>query len=590
MMKRIFFIVGLLAFSYTIVAQDNAKGIEYYEAGLYDFAKTYFEQQKNTNTNIQAEKYYYLGLVSIAENTDSADFYFEKAISVDPKSPWGYIGKGIIYLDKANEKESTAAFKKASSLGKKNPAVAVNIAKAYFAHKDKVKSQEFIDKAKKIDSKYSGIYLTEGDFLMQEERIGDAMGKYEQAQYFDTNDKLSTLKLARMYVKMNRKDLAIDQLNSIFANDPNNIPATIVFGEIKNSDGKFKEAISAFEKVIATGNAPINIYERYAQALYFDKQYQKSLEESKYCLTQNPNNLATIRINAYVNYELGNYKEALTQLEKLMATANEKNIIYLDYITYGDILTKITPKKFNGTTHEDTVEYVTARRKISEAYDKAIAMKPEVADAYKQYAASYYSFFEYNKSIPLYEKYFEMNPNYLTLDMYTYSDACLNAAKSVWATYNNSKNTLDKDQLAENYSKFMEYINKGIEANNRIIARDTNLYLGYYGKARMNALVDNYERSRTGKVPGIAKASFEKAIDKMMQQNQNQKLNGNIIEGYNYLSAYYISNGDLSNTIKVNQQILTIDPNDANAINVLDKLKAPRTASEPKNTKTKNKK
>ena len=44
----------------------------------------------------------------------------------------------------------------------------------------------------------------------------------------------------------------------------------------------------------------------------------------------------------------------------------------------------------------------------------------------------------------------------------------------------------------------------------------------------MNALVDNYERSRTGKVPGIAKASFEQAIDKMMQQNQNQKLNGSM--------------------------------------------------------------
>ena len=106
----------------------------------------------------------------------------------------------------------------------------------------------------------------------------------------------------------------------------------------------------------------------------------------------------------------------------------------------------------------------------------------------------------------------------------------------------------------------------------------------------MNALVDNYERSRTGKVPGIAKASFEQAIDKMMQQNQNQKLNGNIIEGYSYLSAYYINNGDLNNTIKVNQQILTIDPNDANAITVLDKLKAPRTAPEPKTNKAKNKK
>ena len=46
MMKRIFFIVGLLAFSYTIVAQDNAKGIEYYEAGLYDFAKPISSSRK----------------------------------------------------------------------------------------------------------------------------------------------------------------------------------------------------------------------------------------------------------------------------------------------------------------------------------------------------------------------------------------------------------------------------------------------------------------------------------------------------------------------------------------------------------------
>ena len=62
-MKKIFFILGLIALSQVISAQDNSKGIEYYEAGLFDFAKTFFEQQKNTNTDIQAEKYYYLGLI-----------------------------------------------------------------------------------------------------------------------------------------------------------------------------------------------------------------------------------------------------------------------------------------------------------------------------------------------------------------------------------------------------------------------------------------------------------------------------------------------------------------------------------------------
>ena len=54
---------------------------------MFDFAKTFFEQQKNTNTDIQAEKYYYLGLISIAENTDSASLLFDKAIAANAKSP-----------------------------------------------------------------------------------------------------------------------------------------------------------------------------------------------------------------------------------------------------------------------------------------------------------------------------------------------------------------------------------------------------------------------------------------------------------------------------------------------------------------------
>ena len=330
---------------------------------------------------------------------------------------------------------------------------------------------------------------------MQDENVGDAMGKYEQAQYFNTKDKLSTLKLARMYVKMGRNDLALDQLKSIFSTDANNIPATIVYGEIKNSEGKFKEAIEAFEKVIATGNAPINIYERYAQALYFDKQFEKSLAQTKHCLQQNPSNLATMRIQAYNNYELGNYKDAQTQLEHLMKVANPKNIIYLDYITLGEVMTKNTPKSVTGKTNQDTAEYVNARRKIIESFEKAIELQPKLTDTYKKFANSYYSFFDYAKAIPMYEKYFELNPNYLTMDMFTYSDACLNAAKIYLASYTQNKDKMTPAQLEENKNSFMSYINKNVEANNKIIQHTPDLYLGYYGKARVNALVDDYERA-----------------------------------------------------------------------------------------------
>ena len=165
------------------------------------------------------------------------------------------------------------------------------------------------------------------------------------------------------------------------------------------------------------------------------------------------------------------------------------------------------------------------------------------------------------------------------MDMFTYSDACLNAAKIYLASYTQNKDKMTPAQLEENKNSFMSYINKGIEANNKIIQRAPDLYLGYYGKARVNALVDDYERAGNGKVPGIAKASFEEAIEKMLAQNGDQKLNNNIIEGYNYLSAYYISNGDVKSTIDVNQKILLINPNDERATYVLQKLNAPKTAT-----------
>jgi len=53
-----------------------------------------------------------------------------------------------------------------------------------------------------------------------------------------------------MNTKMKRNDLAYEELNTIFSIDPNNIPATIIYGEIKNSEGKYDEAEKCLQKVL----------------------------------------------------------------------------------------------------------------------------------------------------------------------------------------------------------------------------------------------------------------------------------------------------------------------------------------------------
>ena len=589
-MKRPLLVLSLLALSLAIFAQnaDNSKGIEYYKAGLFDFAKTFFQQQTNTDANIQSQKYYYLGIIAVEEASDSAQYYFDKAVLAGQKAPWGYIGKGLLAIQAGDAVQVKAQMKLAEKYGKKDPSALVAIAEAYYAGKDKENTKKYIDKAKARDMKYSGTYITEGDFALAEEQVGEAQGKYEQAQYFNTADKIATLKIARMYIKMGRKDLALEQLNTIFASDPTNIPATIVFGEIKSSEGKYKEAIAAFQKVMQAGNAPINVYERYAQALYFNKQYNESLAQINKCIAENPSNIINHRIQAYNYYEIGQYADAQKSLEKVMEMGSEKTIVYQDYVTYGLTMTQTAPKQIAGNAKEDTTNYIEARQKIMAAFGKAIELKPEVANTYKEYAYSYYLFFDYANAVTYYEKFFEMNPdNYLTMDMYTYADASTNYAKQFLAIFSANKAKMTTEELAQNKLDFTTYVNKSVEANNKIIAKDTNIYIGYLGRAKANSLQDTYARQETGSVPGIAKADYEKAIEKMMSQNAAGNLNSSIVDAYNYLSEYYINQNDVKNTILMNQKILEIDPANANADKILTVLKAPRVAAEPKEAKKK---
>lgn len=586
-MKKPFLVLSLLVASLTLLAQEsNNKGIEYYKAGLPDFAKTFFQQQSNPNANLQSQKYYYLGLISIEEGTDSASYYFDKAIEVGVKSPWGYIGKGLLAMQANDQVSAKAMMKMAEKFGKKDPAALVAMAEAYQAAKNKEMAQEYISKAKARDLKHSGIYIAEGDFAMQDNQAGDAQSKYEQAQYFNTADKVATLKIARMYIKMNRKDLALNEVNTILSSEPNNIPATIVYGEIKSSEFKFKEAIAAFEKVMKAGDAPINVTERYAQALYFDKQYQKSLEQIKKCVKENPSNIVNHRIQAYNYNELQQYDKALESMKNLMNMGNEKTIVYQDYVTYGILLTQTTPKTVTTANREDTMTYVNGRNGAINAFNKAIEMKPELPLAYKEFAYSYFQFFDYAKAVEMYDKFFEISKgNNLTIDMYTYSEAAKNLATMYLGKFQNYKQgkfPMTDEEVEVNKADFMTYIDKAVGANENIIKLDTNNYFGYYGKAQINTLVDNYARAQSGKMAGIAKPDYEKAIEKMMAQNQNGSLNSTIAAAYGYFSDYYINQNDVKSTIEVNQKILSFDPENANAKKILDTLKAPYVPQEPK--------
>jgi tetratricopeptide (TPR) repeat protein len=259
------------------------------------------------------------------------------------------------------------------------------------------------------------------------------------------------------------------------------------------------------------------------------------------------------RLEAYNEYELENYTDGLLKMQEFISTTQQKDIIYLDYMTMSRYYVKTK-------NYSQSIEY----------FQKAIALNDRQPEAYKEIANAYCMSFEYAKSIPNFEKYFEMNPNYLNMDLYMYSDACINSAGKYVDTYDKN---FTSEQVAVSDREFMTHINKAITANDSLIKRAPDSYLGFYGKAKAYSWIDAYEKKKTDKIEGVAKPHYDQAVLKLEASNTDGKLNAYVIDAYRYYSGYYIMKDDVKNTIEINKKILDIDPNDSRAIEILKTLK-----------------
>jgi len=529
-----------------VFAGSNEKGIEYFRAELYDAAKIFFLQQTNQSAPEQAQNYYYLGQTYHQLNQeDSASYYYQKSIETLPEYPFGYIGQGRQELQKGNTKAAEDLFKKANGFAKKDPSVQTAIAEAYVNIGDYNNANLALDKARKINNKYSGIYVVEGDMLMKQGKVGEACGRYDNAILFDNTDKVAYLKLAQVYKDINTAE-SLKYLDRLVALDPNYIPAYALIGDIDREAGKYQAALDAYEKFIAIPGVPLLQHERYAQLLYFTGQYPKALDHIQYVLSKDPNNLVMKRLEAYNSYRLENYDGGLKQLQAFLQDMPKEKHIFQDYTTLGNLAIK------------------TKQHKLAiDAFQKAIEMDSTKTELYKEMANAALNSGSYLDAISYYEKYLALDPDADALDYYTYANANYAAA----ANYITNPNAV-MDEAA-----FKNFVQKGDKAYIEIIRRKPELYYGYLGRANINSLLDKYDADKTGKTQGYAKPLFEAALPVMQNNNSDGARNGDIISAYKYLVSYYASVSDTPNVIDYCKKILQIDPNDEMARKALTSLK-----------------
>jgi tetratricopeptide (TPR) repeat protein len=537
-------------------AGSNERGIDLYRAELYDAAKLFFLNQKNLSVQDEAESYYFLGQTYYQlQKTDSAAYYYAKATEIAPEYPFGYIGEGSLALVKGDARAAEALFKKANGFDKKNPAVQTTIADAYINANLKPQAEEALDKARKVNKKYSGIYVSEGNMLMKEGKVGEACARYENAINFDKNDKIAYLKLAQVYKTINTNE-AIKYLDQLTAIDPDYIPAYALIGDINRDGGMYLQALKAYEKFISIPGVPILQHERFAQLLYFTDQHEKSLRQIDYVLKQDPANTVMHRLQAYNNFKLEKNALALQQMADFLENTPVDKHIYLDYITYGRLLLK-----------EKQPEAAIG------ALQKALALDSSKSEVYKELISAYEATHNYIEAINQYEKYFEAEKTPVVFDYFYYGQANYSAAsKYIDPAYLEAIISPEQKQLDD--ALFYSYIKKGTEAFSEVISRSPESHLGYLWRAHLNSFIDVKEQKAKGStIQGAAKSYYEEALNVMLKANEDGKRNNDIIEAYRYLASYYVLLDDKVNAGEYFKKILEIDPTNAMAIDVLKQLK-----------------
>lgn len=377
-MKAKFLFSLMLGCGLCAAAQGYQDGVDNYNAGRLDVAKAILDNTINDASTDKAESYYYLGLIDINDgNTAAAKANFDKGVSANPSYPYNYIGLGEILLQTGDKSGAEKMFKEAQGFDKKNTAVTVAVARAYY-NVDPVKYAKEVEKgiAKALkDSKNSepAVYVLQGDMKASEDP-GEAAGLYEMAI---TQDGLKNqvnreayVKYANTYFRVNPK-FAIQKLEEFNEKAPNSALAQRELAEKYYDNNQFGSACIQYGKYMENPNHFQKDEQRYAGLLYSAGEYDKSLALANKILAADPNNYFMDRVVILNKIALNDFAGAEAAGARLFNNPNAE-LIANDYVLYGKALSE--------------------QGKVDEAvkiYEKAIELNPDKPELLTDLSAVY---------------------------------------------------------------------------------------------------------------------------------------------------------------------------------------------------------
>ncbi|MEI7501959.1 MAG: hypothetical protein WCJ61_01615 [Paludibacter sp.] len=537
-MKPIFFLLSFLSFTSFFVNLSSleakgGQGIAYYNAGFPQVAKPILQEELTSDPTNTAENCFYLGNIYFGENLlDSATYFFNKGLSADPINALNTVGLSMIKM-KSNPAEADIDIKNLLKLkdNKKNIDVHLAIAKAYLANKLINQAIEYQEKAQKLKPKYAPVYVLMGDINLAIDSTGKACSNYEMAIYYDENCKEAYIKYARAYKTVNTP-LSIEKLEMLKVKEPTFLLVDKELADIYYTINKFDKAAELYENYLHSGNSSAADLTKYAMTLFFNQNFEKSLEIANLGLIKTPRSPAFNRLALYNYVGLKKNDDAIQAADRLFNKSDKADFTYFDYTYYGQALR--ATKQFDLAVGQ---------------YEKAYSLDTTKIDLLKDISDMYGEKGDYNNAILSYNKYVSK----ISAEKKN-ADVIMNLGK-LYTSLGSSQSTLPEEKLIA-YAKADTLFSQ-------VATLEPLSYRGNYWRARINSALD----PETTK--GLAKPYYELTATLIESKSDAARYNSILIECYSYLGYYSLLQKDNVLSLIYWNKILVIDATNATAIKAI---------------------
>ena len=520
-------------------AQTHVEGIEYYNADQFNNARELLTRNMNNSGTDKAMSNFYLGQISLLEkDINKAKSYFEAGIAANPENAYNYVGLGQILLP-TDPKAAQAQFKLAEKYGKKDAALQVAIARAYYDVDPVTYEKEItkrLTKAQSTDLNEPAIYIFEGDRARDVKNWGEAAGQYEMAINFDPQTPAAYVKYANMY-KMVNPAYTIMKLQELLQQNPSSALGQRELANAYYQQEKYKEAAEAYGKYVNNPNHFKQDEDRYALLLFSDGEYQKGYDYASGLLASDSNNFTAQRFQFMNAAQIKEMESQLLPMAEALWNAHKANsankFAPIDYTLIAD--------EFNRAKRPEEAIAVL---------QEGITEIPEQKSLIKDLALVYYDMNDNMKALDLLKKYASEVSNL------NYSDAFLLANIAYIASFD-APDAAAKSDLLKTAASYAEKAAELNPKSYRPVKRQGDIAgIAAGGGAAGNA----------AKLPLYIKAA------EMIEQNGETPSASDAQDIYVTIGEYYRTQGNNAAAKDAFSKDLKVQPGDANIQKIVNSL------------------